>query len=402
MSATLSYTLKDSLLHINTRGIWRLTEGSSSDHKENSAQQDEIVNIILSKKCSQVIFEYTDSQELGAKNKISAKTPKNINKKTSTNKETWDGLLLAFFATIKAHAKKAHIVIDDSQLPEKMIKLLDIELLESDKAKEPEGSILVNIGELVLDVPNNSINAINFLGEVTAALWNFVRGQASCSARDVWEEIYSCSVASLPIISLVSLLLGLIFAFVSALQLEVLGAELYVSSLVSISMVRIMAPVLAGIVVAGRTGASYAATIGTMQVNEEVDALNTFGISPIEFLVLPRVLGLTIMMPFLAMYANLMGVLGGFLVVVFGLDISPAAFVANVQSMASIHQLWIGLFHAFIFGFVVSFTGCYQGLICGRSAEAVGKATTSAVVNAIVGIIVATSIITIVVTANGM
>jgi phospholipid/cholesterol/gamma-HCH transport system permease protein len=139
-----------------------------------------------------------------------------------------------------------------------------------------------------------------------------------------------------------------------------------------------------------------------MQVNEEVDALNTFGISPIEFLVLPRVLGLTLMMPFLAMYANLMGVLGGFLVVVLGMGISPAAFVANVQFMASMHQLWIGLFHAFVFGFVVSFAGCYQGLICGRSAEAVGKATTSAVVNAIVGIIVVTSIITIVLSFNGM
>jgi len=402
MFATLSYILKNNVLHIKTSGIWRLTEGSVKDYIKNSEQQEKIIQIINSKQCSSVQFEYSKNQSLTKNDIVSAERSEDINKTVSPPHEAWDSLLLAFFAIIIELAKKVNITIDASRLPEKMMSLLDVELVESDKEKEPENSILANIGETVLNIPKNSANALHFLGEVTVALWNFFRGKASCSARDVWQEIYSCSVASLPIISLVSLLLGLIFAFVSALQLKVLGAELYVSSLVSISMVRIMGPVITGIVVAGRTGASYAATIGTMQVNEEVDALNTFGISPIEFLVLPRVLGLVLMMPFLAMYSNLMGVLGGFIVVVFGMDISPAAFVANVQAMAVIHQLWIGLLHAFVFGFVVSLTGCYQGLICGRSAEAVGKATTSAVVNAIVGIIIATSIITIVVSFNGM
>ena len=404
MSAPLSYTLQNKQLHIKVTDIWRLTVGSKKSHAANSAQQENIIKIIQAQQCSNIILEFLDSQDTAINNvnqNKNNKIDKDILIKKDT-KKTWDSLLLTFFAVIIEEAKKVNISIDDSQLPHQMSVLLGVELLGNDKVQEPENSILVNIGESVLIIPKSATNALAFLGEVSAALGTFFRGKASCSARDVWQEIYACSVASLPIISLVSLLLGLILAFVSAIQLRTLGAELYVASLVSISMVRVMGPVLTGIVVAGKTGASYAATLGTMQVNEEVDALNTFGISPIEFLILPRVLALTIMMPFLTMYSNAMGVLGGFLVCVVGLGISPSAFVENVQFMASMEYLWIGLFHAFVFGFLIALAGCYQGLMCGRSAEAVGKATTAAVVNAIVGIIVATSIITIILSINNM
>ena len=182
------------------------------------------------------------------------------------------------------------------------------------------------------------------------------------------------------------------------MQLKLFGAEIYVASLVGVSMVRVMGPVLTGIVLAGRTGASFAAVIGSMQVNEEVDALTGFGISPMDFLVLPRLLGLAIMTPLLTLYSNIAGITGGFLVGVLMLDITPAAYMANTLSLMQMSYVWIGLLHAFVFGILIALCGCYQGIRSGRNASAVGRATTSAVVNSIVGIIVATSIITIIFT----
>lgn len=164
-------------------------------------------------------------------------------------------------------------------------------------------------------------------------------------------------------------------------------------------MVRVMGPVLTGIVLAGRTGASFAAIIGSMQANEEVDALVSFGLDPVDFLVLPRVIGLAVMTPLLTVYADVMGILGGFLVGTLMMGISPSAYWENTLANMSLSQIWIGLLHALVFGFVVSITGCYQGLKAGRNVEAVGQATTAAVVNSIVGIIVSTSVITIMFTA---
>ena len=191
--------------------------------------------------------------------------------------------------------------------------------------------------------------AMDFVGEVAIALVQFVSGKAAVSSKDVWQEIYNAGASSLPIISLVSILLGLILAFVSAIQLQVLGAEIYVSSLITVSMVRVMSPVLTGIVIAGRIGASYAATIGSMQVNEEVDALKTFGINPMEFLVLPRFIALALMMPFLTVYSDFMGILGGYAVIFFGWDISFNAFLDNVRSFTQIQHIIVGLLHSFYF-----------------------------------------------------
>lgn len=214
----------------------------------------------------------------------------------------------------------------------------------------------------------------------------------------MWNVLRECGVDALPIVTLTSLLLGLILAFVSSMQLKLFGAEIYVASLVGVSMVRVMGPVLTGIVLSGRTGASFAAVIGSMQVNEEVDALTGFGISPTDFLVLPRVLGLAVMTPLLTLYADVAGIAGGFLVGVLMLDITPAAYISNTLQFMKLGYVWTGLLHALVFGFIISLCGCYQGMRCGRNASAVGRATTAAVVNSIVGIIVATSVITIILT----
>ena len=199
----------------------------------------------------------------------------------------------------------------------------------------------------------------------------------------------------MPIVTLISLLVGLILAFVGAVQLMMFGAQIFVADLVGIAMLRVMGAIMVGIIMAGRTGAAFAAQIGTMQVNEEIDALQTLGISPMEFLVLPRMIALIIMMPLLCVYADLMGILGGMIVGVGMLDISVVQYYQQTRAALNLSHFWIGLFQAGVFGVLVALAGCLRGIQCGRSASAVGEAATSAVVTGIVSIVVATAIITV-------
>ena len=315
--------------------------------------------------------------------------------------ESWDSLLLAAFNAVAREAARRGLAVDARALPDGMAPMLDMALAvpPSDQARtQHDEGFLESLGGKVLTLPGISRDVLEFLGEVTQSLLRFASGRASFSRRDLWNVFRECGVDALPIVTLTSLLLGLILAFVSSMQLKLFGAEIYVASLVGVSMVRVMGPVLTGIVLAGRTGASFAAVIGSMQVNEEVDALTGFGISPMDVLVLPRLLGLAVMTPLLTLYSNIAGIAGGFLVGVLMLGITPAAYVANTLSLMQMSYVWIGLLHAFVFGILIALCGCYQGIRSGRNASAVGRATTSAVVNSIVGIIVATSVITIIFT----
>ncbi len=337
----------------------------------------------------------------------------------------WDSSLLALFAEVAGRAQQAGMTVDYTGLPEGMAGLLALadakresgapsssgkkggQAGEREEKPAPGGKtfdpdragLLELVGGKALTIPGLTLAVLNFMGEVTAGIGRFCIGRAAVNSRDLWRVFRQCGVDALAIVSLTSLLLGLILAFVSSLQLRAFGAEIYVSALVSVSMVRVMGPVLTGIVLAGRTGASFAAIIGSMQANEEVDALVSFGLDPVDFLVLPRVIGLAVMTPLLTVYADVMGILGGFLVGTLMMGISPSAYWENTLANMSLSQIWIGLLHALVFGFVVSITGCYQGLKAGRNVEAVGQATTAAVVNSIVGIIVSTSVITIMFTA---
>jgi phospholipid/cholesterol/gamma-HCH transport system permease protein len=211
---------------------------------------------------------------------------------------------------------------------------------------------------------------------------------------DLLLALQDCGARSLPIVSLISLLVGLILAFVGAIQLRTFGAQIYVSHLVGIATVREIGAIMTGIIVTGRTGASFAAQLGTMQVNEEIDALRTFGLRPMDFLVLPRLLALSLMMPLLCLYADLMGILGGLVVGVTMLDIHPLHYLLETERAIHLADVLLGLFMSAVFGVIVALTGCMRGMESGRSASAVGEATTSAVVTGIVSIVVATAIIT--------
>jgi phospholipid/cholesterol/gamma-HCH transport system permease protein len=202
-------------------------------------------------------------------------------------------------------------------------------------------------------------------------------------------------VAALAIVALINFLIGAVLAFVGAVQLQQFGAVIYVANLVAIGVTRELGALMTGIVMAGRTGASFAAVLGTMTVNEEVDALRTMGLRPAEFLVLPRVLATSLMLPALVVYADLLGILGGTFVGVTMLDLGTVEYLRATQSSLALRHVVIGLAKSVAFGVVLALTGCYYGLRCGRSAEAVGEATTRAVVTGIVLVVVVDAIATV-------
>ena len=237
---------------------------------------------------------------------------------------------------------------------------------------------------------------LEFIGASSVAFVKLLRGKARFRSTDMFLTIEACGGQALPIVSLISFLVGLILAFIGAIQLQLFGAEIYVADLVGIAMVRLMGAIMTGIVMAGRTGGAFAAQIGTMQVNQEISALKTMGISPMEFLVLPRMLALTLMMPLLCLYANVMGILGGMVVGVGLLDIGFIQYYNKTAGAVRLWDLGIGIFSGLVFGVIVALAGCMRGMECGRSASAVGDAATSAVVTAIVGIIVSTAVITVI------
>lgn len=312
----------------------------------------------------------------------------------------WDTSLLAFLVRIVKQAQANAIALNTDALPHGLRRLLTLTLAVPAKAgsakNAEDASFLANIGKSMRAIPQSCHDVLDFIGALTRAVGRLLVGKSNMRRQDLWQAMYECGISALPIIALTNILFGLILAFVGAVQLLQFGAQVYVAGLVGIGMLRVMGAVMVGVVMAGRVGAAYAALIGTMQVNEEVDALATFGFSPIEFLVLPRVLALMLMVPLLTIYADLMGMIGGFLVGVTMLGLSPAEYINATLTMVPYKHGLIGLAYATVFGIIIGIAGCYQGMRCGRSAAAVGVATTAAVVNSIVWIIVATAIITII------
>ena len=310
----------------------------------------------------------------------------------------WDSSLLVFLVQLIRAAQESGLAMR-RELPHGLERLVQLAFAVPAKQGASrtvrQQGLVAALGASVLALPGKLEGFTAFVGDVALAVLRFLTGRSQMRRQDLLAAMYECGVLSLPIISLTSLLFGLILAFVGAVQLTQFGAQIYVAGLVGIGMLRVMGAVMVGVVMSGRVGASFAALIGTMQVNEEVDALSTLGISPIDFLVLPRMLALTLMVPVLTLYADLMGILGGFLVGVVMLDLSALEYLNATVRMVSFSHGIIGLSYAVVFGVIIALSGCYQGICCGRSAQAVGKATTTAVVHGIVGIIVATAIITI-------
>ncbi len=319
---------------------------------------------------------------------------------------SWDTGLLIFLAGIITFSSEHNVNIDRKGLPVGVQRLLSL----ASKVPERKGArketrrvaFLARTGEQAVAFGHSFLETLGFVGEISQSFLRILTGKGQFRRSDLLLYLQECGAQALPIVSLISMLVGLILAFVGAIQLKMFGAQIYVADLVGIAMVREMGAIMTGIIMAGRTGASYAAQIGTMQVNEEIDALNTLGVPPIDFLVMPRMIALALMMPLLTLYANLMGIIGGMIVGVFGLDLSFVQYYNETKSAVGFNDLWIGLFSGFVFGILVAFSGCMRGMQCGRSASAVGEATTSAVVTGIVSIVVSTAIITFICNVLGI
>jgi len=311
----------------------------------------------------------------------------------------WDSAFLTFLIKIIDHCSQNNIHTDKKGLPQGVKRLLTLAFAVPERAgarrEATRESFLARVGTEAINFGKSTIEILDFLGETSMASVKMLRGKSRFRWSDFFLIIQECGVQALPIVSLISLLVGLILAFVGAVQLMMFGAQIYVASLVGIAMVRVMGAIMTGIIMAGSTGAAFAAQLGTMQVNEEIDALKTMGISPMEFLVLPRMLALCLMMPLLCLYADLMGILGGLIVGVGMLDLNVIEYYNMTCASVRLKDFWIGLFQSSVFGVLVALAGCLRGIQCGRSASAVGDATTSAVVTGIVSIIVATAIITV-------
>ena len=317
----------------------------------------------------------------------------------------WDSGLLTFLIKLNDYCTQKNITINTGGLPEGVKRLMEIATAVPEKETHGEKareSFLSRLGEKTIQFSSSATEVLTFIGEASLAFMKLLVGKARFRRSDLGLIIQDCGVKALPIVSLISFLVGLILAFMGAVQLALFGAQIYVADMVGIAMVREMGAMMTGIIMAGRTGAAFAAQLGTMQVNEEIDALTTLGISPMEFLVLPRMLALILMMPLLCLYSNLMGILGGFLVGVGMLDITPMQYFIETQAAVDLTNISLGVFKGVVYGIMIALAGCLQGMQCGRSASAVGAAATSAVVTAIVLIVVSCGIFAVLTNALGI
>ena len=312
----------------------------------------------------------------------------------------WDSSLMIFLIDLIKYCQKNDIQVSKETLPVGAQKLLQLSFAVPERKGARRTTlgqpVLTKIGNVTIEMHRNWSDLLAFLGEVILGILNFFRGRARFRYSDLFFQIEAAGPSALLIVTLISLLVGMILAFVGAVQLRIFGAEIYIANLVGLGMAREMGAMMTAIIMAGRTGAAYAAQLGTMQVNEEIDALKTMGISPIEFLVFPRLLALCLMMPLLCIYADFMGIIGGAIVSATMLDISFFQYFQQIQGFVPLKHFSVGIFKAGVFGVLVATSGCFRGLQCGRSASAVGFAATSAVVTSIVLIIVADAIITVV------
>jgi phospholipid/cholesterol/gamma-HCH transport system permease protein len=316
----------------------------------------------------------------------------------------WDTGLLVFVHKVLGAATARGLTVDRSGLPEGVRKLLDLAAVVPERDTKRGGedqSRLARIGNATIAAALGAREMITFVGEASLALARAAVGRARFRRVDLLLNIQQAGASALGIVALISFLVGLILAFVGAMQLRQFGAQIYVADLVAIGMGREMGAMMAAIIMAGRTGAAYAAQLGTMRVNEEIDALSTMGISPFEFLVLPRMLGLILMMPLLTIYADVVGIAGGAVVGVGMLKVGLLPYWEHTWAAVSLEDFAAGLIKSAVFGVLIAIAGCLRGMQCGRSSAAVGLAATSAVVTGIVFIIVSDAILTVVYDAIG-
>ena len=318
----------------------------------------------------------------------------------------WNSQSLAVINGISKIATKKGVQSDLSEMPLGVSKILALSKSAANDAAAKSGPSSFNLfealGDQVIEACRDIKETSSFLVDALRSFGRLFTGKAQYQRSDLSLFIQATGPQALIIVGVVNLLLGVILAFMGAVQLKLFGAEIFVADLVAFGHTREIAPMMTAIVIAGRTGAAYAAQLGTMQVNEEIDALKTFGFSPMDFLVLPRMLALALMMPLLVLYADALGIFGGYLIGVYTLDFGHMQYIVQTQNSINLTDILYGVFKGLVFGILVAVIGCKEGLSSGRDASAVGDAATKAVVNGILAIIVATAIFSVLAAALGI
>jgi phospholipid/cholesterol/gamma-HCH transport system permease protein len=303
----------------------------------------------------------------------------------------WDSGLVVFLYGVLEACRARGVTVNHAGLPgtlERMLALVQ-EAANPPQAPAVTGGWLARVGRAALRGRERLRDTAAFVGETTRALWRFVTGRARFRGQDLGLLFEGAGPGALPIVALVNFLVGIILAFVGITQLRRFGAEYYVADIVGIAVARDMAALITAVVLAGRSGAAYAAQIATMKVTQEVDALRTLGISPVEFLVVPRLVALTLMMPFLTLFADLMGILGGAMVGTTMMNSPLAAYMRQTSHSVTTGDVVGGLVKSAVYGALIALTGTARGLEAERSSERVGEAATKAVVSGVVAIIAA-------------
>jgi phospholipid/cholesterol/gamma-HCH transport system permease protein len=315
---------------------------------------------------------------------------------------SWDTGLVAFVLKVVQFCETKQVAVDREGLPAGVNRLIRLATVVPEKktgAVPAPTSWLARLGLAGLALFEAGLGFVRFVGDATLALARFVRGKANFRWVDLFGIIQDCGPSALPIVTLISFLVGLILAFMGAVQLKSFGAQVYVADLVAIAATREMGCLMTGIIMAGRTGAAFAAQLGTMRVNEEIDALVTMGIPAMDFLVLPRMVALILMMPILTVYSDLLAILGGACVGVTMLNLGFVEYLDRTVQSLTLTNFFLGVIKGSIFGILIALSGCLRGVQSGRSAAAVGLAATSAVVTAIVLIVVAEGIFAVMLNA---
>jgi phospholipid/cholesterol/gamma-HCH transport system permease protein len=303
----------------------------------------------------------------------------------------WDSGLVALLFKCLGLCEKHRIEFRSETLPDGMAKLVRLAQAVPEKKDAVRSTarapLLQRVGVSGLAAWEGAAGMLRFMGENVLAFLKLLRGRAQFRWVDTFLVMQECGPQALGIVALINFLIGLILAFVGATELARFGASIYTADLVAVASVREMGCIMTGIILCGRTGAAFAAQLGTMKVNQEIEAFQTFGISPVEFLVLPRMLALILMMPLLCIFADVIAITGGFVVSTLMLNVTPELYLSRTVSAISLSAFLLGVGKGAFFGVVVALTGCLRGMQCGTNAAAVGQATTSAVVTGITTII---------------
>lgn len=308
---------------------------------------------------------------------------------------SWDSSLLTFLEQGIVYCEANGLQFEESSLPEDVVRLLELARAVPEQEIEPEPKVasrIDRIGLHVLSTWDAFLVSMAFVGMFVSSLSRLARRRFHLRWKDFWLVVQSNGIGALPIVGLIAFLVGLIISFLGAVVLQQFGAGYYVSYLVGYGMLREMGALMTGIIMAGRTGAAFAAELGSMKITEEIDALETLGISPVDHLVMPRVLGLFVMMPMLTVYADFIGMIGGMIVAIAFLDLSATQFIGGLLTPIVISDALLGVVKGTVFGLIIGLSGCMRGLQTGTDAGAVGRSATSAVVTGITLIILANAV----------